>query len=478
MGIRDNIEKIFDKLGNNKEEYAVVFKSVNENEDSISYIPIGIVSGKLDADNMSFIGKKKVFSHLIKGPKDYGFAFAKTLTESINANRIVPPVIQMRKLLKSLSNFVYIYGLDEHNNPIVGVQVNDNVDDVSILYEEELLDYYIKNYPDAKEIIHLLKKASGNINLDIEDISKNLDINYSNSKQAKQILTGVWKHLHSDKPYHIFINGSDITPKKEIITSICEYANIPYYYAKAVDDYEIFDINKLLKKILKKYNNNLNEAEKIVLIFDNIDKLAISSLSTESFAKGQFDLSKLLSGKKIELILGKFKGISKKIKFDTSKMMIIGLGDFKDKDFDTFKVAGFVNQEKNMKEKNRNRSGMLVGLFDYFSMIIQMNEPNLKDYQNVLMNRKESGLAANNGIFDDLGIKLTIPNEVISELSKYAYDNHMSSSDIRSLVEKIFADATYNIAKNPEEYEELIVSGGIIRDNKKYTLVRKKNNEK
>ena len=38
---------------------------------------------------------------------------------------------------------------------------------------------------------------------------------------------------------------------------------------------------------------------------------------------------------------------------------------------------------------------MLDGLFDNFSMIIQMNEPNLQDYQSVLSNRENAGIINN-----------------------------------------------------------------------------------
>ena len=478
MSIKENIQNMLAKINNNETEYAVIFKSIKEENDAIAYVPVGIVSGKLDEESMSFTCKKRSFNHLIKGPKDYGFAFSKTLTEAIRSNRLVPSIVHKKTLLKSLSNFLYVYGEDENNTPVIGVQVGESSDNVSVLYEDELLNYYMRNFPKAKDIISLLKKASGKLNLDISDISTALEDTFTNCVQAKQILTGIWKHFHSSRPYHIFVNGSDITPKKEIVISICECANIPYYYVKAVDNYEIFDLENLLKKILDKFNNDLEAAQNIVLIIDNIDKLALTDLSAEAFAQGQLSLAKILCGKEVELSFDKYKVIAKKIKFDTSRIMVIGMGDFRDDELKNVRISGFSSHKKEpYDEKEKYKYGMLEGLFNYFDMMIQMDDPSLKDYQTVLTSREEAGLVSNNTFFNNLGVNLNISEEMLSKIARYAYDNHMTIADIRGLVEKMLADASYRVAKSPEDYEELVVSDGMLEDNKKYVLERKKNQD-
>ena len=37
----------------------------------------------------------------------------------------------------------------------------------------------------------------------------------------------------------------------------------------------------------------------------------------------------------------------------------------------------------------------------------------------------------------------------------------------------MLSNASYEIAKNPKEYSELVITPDAIKDNKKYTLVRK-----
>ena len=473
MNLKDGIESLFNKFGND-EDFAVIFKSYQIEDNSIVYLPVDIVSGKLDEESLSFTSNNIIFNHLIKGPNDYGFAFSSTLTDLVKNNKLLPYIVQKKKVLKSLQNFYYIYSKDQHNNPLIGVQSIFDSNNIDVLYEEELLNYYVKKFPSAKEIIELLKKASGKLNLDVEEISNSLEESYSNKKQSEQILTSIWKHLNSDKSYNIFINGSEITPKKEIIKSICDKANIPYYFVNAVENYDITDIEDILKRLLKQNDNDLDLAENTLLIIDNIDKLALTDLSSDSFINAQYNLAKVLRGETIPLYYGKHR----KVYFDTSKMMIIGMGNFKNEEIKEIKINGFSSiMDSNKDDKEKYKLGMLEGLFDNFKMIIQMDEPKLEDYHNLLVNRDGAGIINNINFFDNLNIKLKLSDEVVNYIASIAYNNQMSLSDLSELVEKLLLDASFEIAKNPNMYEELVVTPDTIKDSKKYTLVRRKNNE-
>ena len=470
MNLKENIQNIVNKINNTNEEYAVVFKKYQEEDSSIVYLPVGVISGTLDENNLSFTSNNITFNHLIKGPKDYGFAFSKTLTETIKNNRLMPPIIQKKSMLKSLQRYYYIYANDQDNHPVLGVQSITDDKDIDILYEEELLNYYIKRFPSAKNIINLLKKASGKLNLDIKEIADNLEETYSSKEQGDQILTSIWKHYHSEKPYNIFINGSEISPKKEIIKSICDTANIPYHFVNAVENYEVIDIEDVLIKLLEQSNNNLDLAENSLLIIDNIDKLALDDLNSDSFANAQYNLAKILKGETILLQYDR----KRKIPFDTSKMMIIGMGNFKDEEIKDIKVKGFssvIDTKKNNKEKYKY--GMLDGLFDNFNMIIQMEDPKQKDYVNYLTNRETAGLLNNITFFDSLDIKLTLSDEVIDAIARNAYQNKMSIADVRELIENSLTKASLEIAKKPGEYKELIISPETLKDNKNYILIKK-----
>ena len=53
----------------------------------------------------------------------------------------------------------------------------------------------------------------------------------------------------------------------------------------------------------------------------------------------------------------------------------------------------------------------------------------------------------------------------------------MTVAEVRELIEKIISKASFEIAMNPNEYEELLITPETIKDNNAYTLIRKKTNE-
>ena len=102
-----------------------------------------------------------------------------------------------------------------------------------------------------------------------------------------------------------------------------------------------------------------------------------------------------------------------------------------------------------------------------------MDDPNLQDYQSYLTNRENAGIINNINFFNNLNIKLTLSDEVIESIAEYAYKNKMSLSDISDLLENMLSMATFEIAKNPDIYEEVIITPETIDDNKKYILRKK-----
>ena len=478
MNFKGNIESLFNRRQNNEEDLAIIFKNYVEENGSIVYLPIGVASGKLDEENLSFASNNMTFNHLIKGPKKYGFAFSKALTETIRNNNRIPKIIQERLMLKSLRNFKYIYAKDKHKNPIIGVQSIDNSSNIDVLYEDELFNYYIKNFPTAKDVIELLKKASGKIYLDIKETTKILEENYTNVKQSKQILTSIWKHLHSNEAYNIFINGSDITPKKEIIKRICDISNIHCYCVSTIDNCEIFDAEIVLKALLAANNYNKEQAEHSILIMDNFDMLAANSLTAEAFAMAQYNIARILKGETILLEYSR----SKKVYFDTSKLMIIGMGNFKQKEseFEDIVIRGFQSsKDKNKKEDNNvYKYGILEGLLNNFKSIIQMDEPKFEDYKLLLTERESAGILSNTEFFRNFNIELTFNKEAINRMASEAYKKRMTQADIRVYIENILSKASLQIAENPNLYKELIIFSDTITDNKAYKLVKIKGDKK
>ena len=59
MNINESIRNIINKLSINKDdELAVILKKHQEENNTKVYLPVGIVKGKLDEENLNFISNK------------------------------------------------------------------------------------------------------------------------------------------------------------------------------------------------------------------------------------------------------------------------------------------------------------------------------------------------------------------------------------------------------------------------------------
>ena len=72
------------------------------------------------------------------------------------------------------------------------------------------------------------------------------------------------------------------------------------------------------------------------------------------------------------------------------------------------------------------------------------------------------------------GNQFGMDEDTIKNISTYAYQEKMSHSDIRELIEQLLSKASLEIAKNPKEYEELIIAPDIIKSSSSYSLVKRK----
>ena len=69
-----------------------------------------------------------------------------------------------------------------------------------------------------------------------------------------------------------------------------------------------------------------------------------------------------------------------------------------------------------------------------------------------------------------------LSEEVINMIARIAYDRKLGAKSINEILESSLALAEFEIASNSSLYESLIIDKSTIKDNKKYTLVKRKNN--
>lgn len=231
----------------------------------------------------------------------------------------------------------------------------------------------------------------------------------------------------------------------------------------------------MLKSLLDITNGDLNKAEKGILIIDELDKLAETNKAQSQVNQKdvQESLLKIVEDGKYDIMWH-----SKKYTFDTSKLMIIGMGSWSRIELNTDKVVGFEQKNKPKKYKDLTtddfiKNGMIPELIGRFPIIVQMNELNHESYIRIIKS-ENSAFQTNKEFLKRQGIELTITEDAIKEIALSAEKKGFGARSLDSIIETALSYASFEIATNPKAYSELVITPETIKNNKTYILRKKK----
>lgn len=225
--------------------------------------------------------------------------------------------------------------------------------------------------------------------------------------------------LEHIKKLNLLMMGPSGSGKTASIKLLAKIANVPFYEADTstmtrsgyVGDSVISAIDGLLRTV----NYDVSLAEKGIVFFDEIDKIAEKEDRGGRDMCGadvQSELLKLLEGKKVSVRCpGPFPGIDRVFEVDTSKILFIGAGAFsylpeKDEPYTTDDIisAGFKKE--------------FVGRF---GKLIQFQGATEDTLLEILSNPQSPIVRDNSLILKRLGINVNFTDEAARILSKRAF---------------------------------------------------------
>ena len=106
--------------------------------------------------------------------------------------------------------------------------------------------------------------------------------------------------------------------------------------------------------------------------------------------------------------------------------------------------------------------------------IIELDKPTIEEYIKNIKEDEENSLNISKKFLANLNIKLTVEDNAIKRISELIMQDDYADEKINEIIDKALAIASFEIATNPNIYEELIITEETIKDNKKYTLVKRK----
>ena len=446
-------------------DYAIIFQKF-EHEEVEYYLPIDVTEGIYLEKNNTFTAHNVTLKHIVAG-EDYGYCNREALTALVNKHKYMPMFIAKKIILNELRKTTYVRTVNEKNIPIILFQEKE---EGNILMEEDIANYYIRYFPEVITYENSEKETPQNIEIDINQ-----------DNHIKEILSIIWRDFNNYqniKSRSILINGEKSSPKKEIFNIIEDNINIPVLNTSVINKYKnnvtLNTVNDILTSLLKKCNYDIKKAETSIIVIDDIDTITILDQNdARLFGECQTDLIRLINGLPFTI---EIDGDSYTI--DTSKMLVVLMGDFMKYEEETPTIKGFSNtsnnQSKQMTKIDYLNEGLLEDLVISIQNIIELDKPTTKEYIANINKDEDNSLNISKKFLESLNIRLTVEETAIKRISEVIEKNGYAEGQINEIIDKALALAAFEIATNPNTYEELIISEDTISDNSKYKLIKRK----
>lgn len=336
-----------------------------------------------------------------------------------------------------------------------------------------------------QDLINFLQKEDKKRQLDFDEdeLEKTSDISYmysqikktiiSQDEQIMQILTALFKNqkvvnsnlsvdLIAKLKENILIYGSTGTGKTEILKRISKLHNIPIVIEDATTlsetGYVGRKITDMLADLCLAADNNIELAEKGILVIDEFDKLAEKSGDNQSHISRlgvQRSLLKLLDG-----TLFYFEGK----KFDTSKLTIVGLGAF----------TGITDGDdyNHLTTDDFMKYGIMRELIGRFSKTIAMNPLSKQDIIKILKESDFSPLNTYKKLFDMLEVTFGFNDEFVEYIAELAIAKKSGARSLKTVFDDCISSALFRIFAG--EYSSISLVKPDNENNKPYVLTKGK----
>jgi len=478
--------KIMEGIGSMKDnnEIAILLRKYVDRNNSIHYFPIKVIEGHYDNDSFEFVGLDGMsYEHIIDCPEGYGFCARDDFNRIKKEYPLLNTYLLKKLILHKAKKLKYVYIDEEFSEMEVPVILfGKNEKEMKVFFDDDIFNYYFEFHNEYfsqffketktekqkdNDQKHNLEKAKCSSIIDISKLYKEITENVIAQEEAiKKILNAIWKHYNNfsdKKSRNILINGNTGVGKTEIFRVLTKIINVPCVIVAATDysatGYMGKTVTDMIVSLINKANGDVKLAEKGILIIDEIDKLAETNKSQSQINQKdvQEALLKILEDGEIEVVVN-----GRRVVFDASKLMVVGMGSWTRIDLTPEKVVGFEKTavKKTYKDLTKDdliANGMLPDLIGRFPNLVQMDDLNEDSLVSILKS-KNSVLLLNKNFFENQGIKLNIIEEAIREIAKKAIKQKTAARALDEILENTLSIASFEIASNPDKYKELIVN--------------------
>lgn len=306
--------------------------------------------------------------------------------------------------------------------------------------------------------------------------------------QVRQIITSIYRaKTFSSIKSNVLIIGNSGTGKTATVVEVAKRLGIPYTIEDATkytkEGYYGSDVNEMVYNLLENAYNDVELAQRGIIIIDEIDKKAGHEENDVSGVEVLKSLLKIIEGTIVKVPFGdRFE--EETIDFDTENLTILFLGAFsglekiRDKRLNK-KPLGFSSSVENV-EKSTEKSKFLkqdlvaYGMPEEFvgriDTIIEMNKLTKEDLALILKKSKLSIFRKYQNELRKKGVSLIYDEKLFELIAEESLALDTGARELSNTVNRIFENISYDIFSNKKNYTKCKLSLDIVKDNTQYTL--------
>jgi len=469
-------------------DVVVIFKKIPTTPVTL-FKPQFVTVGRLNKETMRFtdVIDQTSYSHLIaNGDSEYRYGLRinlKTLREIYGIHELS----HLAKVyLKELKQKIYYFGYKEKTNMDSLVFVSEDRKTHALLQESD------------EDLVELLKR--NNPFNDINKLISNIRSNVIGQDDAiEELISVLWRNSKRENKNNILLMGPTGVGKTEIVRTLSRYlTNTPIITVDVSNftktGYKGQDVTDILKQAIQECGGDISKVENSIIILDEFDKLAQRGMNDEVTTLGvQQELLKILEDGVYNIELGDGIFNSEQVSINTKGITFILAGAFSDlfEEKPKEKVIGITTQKnveqvpvikkKTIAPEELTNFGIIPEAIGRIHHVIVLNSLTKDNFITIMKNPDYHVLKDNIRIFEELGIRVKINENVYSKLAQVALEKKTGARALIGSVESLFSKASLEAKKNIDKmgYNYLEITEDTVLDNSKYILkkVKKKENK-
>ena len=317
----------------------------------------------------------------------------------------------------------------------------DEEDEVNL--EEKRKNLFTKKHTELWTLLEEIKKKFIGQERLVEDLFYTMIYNQDLASN---------KRLTDGERAILFIDGPTGTGKTAITREICRKLTIPVAFASSVNysstGYEGANITDLLAQLYQASGNNLQLAERGIILLDEFDKLAYTSDDGIKMKKAvQQQLLDFLGGGVYPVNIGNKFLKTEQVEFDTSKLTFILLGalsELRDKKIVDSDIYSIVPEDLIAHGLERE----LVGRINTY---LHTDEYTKEDLLRILKESSISPILSLKKGVSLYGKELIIDEEIYEDIVNAAYDLHSGARGLQTIINNIRTSFLKEILRGEEQ---------------------------